>query len=325
MTCLDLVGFGALNLDLVYRVADLGLLWRAGLEAVPGRETVLPREELPHVLALVSSEGRLVAREGGGSAANTAVACARLGLRAGVVGRVGADEDGDFVLRTMAGLDLRGVVRAGRTGCSLVVLGPEGDRCIFVFPGTDWDPEPAGVDLAVLGAARLVHLSSLVGPGPRRAQQEAVAALPPEVVVSLDPGEIYARLGAAALEGLLRRTAFLLATAEEVAMLTGREWEEGARELLGFGPEVVVVRRGALGATIFTARREWAVPPVPTEVVDTTGAGDVFNAGFLAGVLHGYPLEVCGRLAARAAAASLKGYGRTRYPGPEVFDGRNRI
>ncbi|MGQ9531306.1 MAG: carbohydrate kinase family protein [Desulfotomaculales bacterium] len=325
MTRLDLVGFGALNVDLVYRVPDLSVLRRAGLEAAPGRETVRPREELPHLLALLASAGRLVAREGGGSAANTAVACARLGLRAGVVGRVGADEDGDFLLGTMAGLDLRGVVRAGRTGWSLVVLGPEGDRCIFVFPGTNEELGSGDVDLSFLSAARVVHLSSLVGPGPRLAQQEAVAALPPEVVVSLDPGEIYARLGAAALEGLLRRTAFLLTTAEEVAMLTGREWEEGARELLGFGPEVVVVRRGALGATIFTARREWAVPPVPTEVVDTTGAGDVFNAAFLAGFLRGHPLEECGRLAARAAAASLKGYGRTRYPGPEVFDGRNRI
>lgn len=324
MTRLDLVGYGALNLDLVYRVADFGPLRLAGLEAAPGRETVLPREQLPHVLAVLSAQGRLVAREGGGSAANTAVACARFGLKAGVAGRVGADEDGDFVLSTMAGLDLRGVVRAGSTGCSLVVLGPEGDRCIFVFPGDNGDPGPREADSSFLGAARLVHLSSLVGPAGLRAQQEAVAALPPEVTVSLDPGEIYARLGAPALEGLLRRTSFLLATAEEVAMLTGRGWEEGARELLGLGPEVVVVRRGALGAAVFTRRRAWTVAPVAAEVVDTTGAGDVFNAAFLTGVLRGYPLESCGEAAARAAAASLTGYGRARYPGPEVFEGRNR-
>lgn len=319
MTRLDLIGFGALNVDLVYRVDDPGVLRAAGWEAVPGRETVRRSEELPHLLALLAREGRLVAREGGGSAANTAVACARLGLAAGVVGRVGADEDGAFLLRTMAGLDLRGVVRAGRTGCSLVVVGPDGDRCIFVFPGTNDELRPADVNPAFLRAARLVHLSSLAGTEARMVQCRAVAALPPEVRISFDPGEIYARLGTGSLEDLLRRTTILLATEAEVSMLTGGEWRSGAGELLGYGPAVVVVKRGARGAVICTADGEMAIPPARATVVDTTGAGDVFNAAFLAGYLRGYSLEECGRLAARAAAVSVGGYGRQRYPGPELF------
>ena len=113
---------------------------------------------------------------------------------------------------------------------------------------------------------------------------------------------------------LIKRSHLLFVTEREVKLLTGRDLSAGAWRLMEVGPSILVCKKGKQGSHVFTQQRDFEVPGLQLEVVDNTGAGDVYNAGFLAGVLLEKPLEDSAVFATKIAAKSLTGYGRDRYP-----------
>ncbi len=312
----DVVGIGALNLDLFYEVEDLSLL---GLEA--GREVCCGAHGFSEVAAKVNDHGRLVSRSPGGSAANTIYTLARLGFSTGFIGKVGEDVEGDELLSGMEGVDLSRVKREGKTGLCLVVLDSKRDRALVVEPNANDTLRFEDLDLDYIRGFRMLHMSAFVGDGPFEAQRRLVEVLPSEVMVSLDPGELYAKRGLDALRGILRRCWAVFITEGELLTLTRQEdLRRGAKEVLKAGAELVVCKRGPRGAMLFDRVGSLQFAADAEEgVVDNTGAGDVFDAGFLAGVLKGMSLERCLEVAHRLAAKSLKGFGREAYPTKEDF------
>jgi len=242
------------------------------------------------------------------------VALSRMGFGTGYIGKVGEDEEGRFLLDALEAVDRTGVRRAGRTGVCIVLLDELGERSNVIFPNANDTLSYDDVDPTYAQDARFLHLTSFVGDIPFHVQQRLVSELPGSVRLSFDPGELYARRGLEALRSILQRTEVLFATAREIEGMTGEPHSSGVRELLAYGPLVVVCKLGAEGACLSTRAETFCVPPEPTDVVDSTGAGDVFAAGFLAGLLLDRPLRACARFAARAAARSISGYGRARYP-----------
>jgi ribokinase len=176
-------------------------------------------------------------------------------------------------------------------------------------------------DLALpyLSESRYLHLSAFVGDGPFGAQRRLMEALPSEVKVSLDPGELYAQRGMKAIFPLIERATILFATASEISTLTGeKDYKAGCKEIAALGPDAVVCKRGEKGAYCFSQEGEADFcPPGEEAVVDNTGAGDVFDAGFLAGMLLEKPFDACLSFAHQVAAKSLGGYGREQYPDAE--------
>ena len=113
---------GAINVDLKFQVDDLeGFLkdWGTGLSR--GGEEAVSREDEARLTALLARYGRPAGRCGGGMAANTAYALACLGLPVGLVGRVGADADGEFLQESLAGVDLSHVVVQGESGRAYIL------------------------------------------------------------------------------------------------------------------------------------------------------------------------------------------------------------
>jgi sugar/nucleoside kinase (ribokinase family) len=316
VTMKDVIGIGALNLDLMYEVADLAALQKEGWPLQAGRETSLPPQEFQRFLEALAQRGTLRFRSGGGSAANTTVALARMGFQTGFVGRIGADEEGAFILSEMHGVDLVQVRRGGRSGVCLVVLDRQRDRALVVQPHANDDVRFEDLAIPSLSESRFLHLSAFVGDAPFAAQKRIMQLLPPHVQVSLDPGELYAQRGMHAISPLIKRASILLATAQEICALTGRDdYQAGCKKLASQGPKIVVCKRGKDGAYLFSQAGEVEfLPPEKTAVVDNTGAGDVYNAGFLAGLLLGRPLPDCLAFAHQVAAKSIGGYGRKRYP-----------
>ncbi|MGB9920480.1 MAG: carbohydrate kinase family protein [Moorellales bacterium] len=319
----QVVGMGSLNRDVFYRLADPRWLVEAGWPVVPGGEVFLPDEEMPALEDFLRRHGQYLGVDGGGSAANTVYALSRLGFSTAFLGAVGEDEAGDYLRRSLAPVDTRGVKTVnGRTGTAFIILDRAGERTIAVFPQANarlaeagLKPEAVGLGPKATDRPRFLHLSSFVCAEARAVQEQLVASLPAGVEVSLDPGEIYARQGLGVLEPLLRHSRLVFVTRAELELLLpGEDETAAAQRILDLGPEVVVVKRGAGGSVIFTRREEIVVPAVPVTAVDTTGAGDVYDAGFLAGLLLGLPLASCGRLAAAAAAQSITGRGRAAYP-----------
>jgi len=312
----DVIGIGALNLDLLYEVADLAALRKQGWPLHGGREQSLTPVEFQQLLEELESQGTLRFRSGGGSAANTIVALARMGFQTGFAGRVGADDAGAFILSEMKGVDLAQVKAGDATGICLVVLDSRRDRALVVQPNANDDLAFEDLNIPYLSDARYLHLSAFVGDAPFDAQRRLMEVLPAGVKVSLDPGELYAQRGMEEVLPLIERSSILFATDHEICTLMGADdYKAGCKEIASHGPEMVVCKRGEHGAYLFSREGEAEFRPQgETEVVDNTGAGDVYDAGFLAGLLLKRPLQDCLALAHAMAAKSLGGYGRQRYP-----------
>jgi ribokinase len=101
----------------------------------------------------------------------------------------------------------------------------------------------------------------------------------------------------------------------EVKLLTGKDWKEGAKQLLNEGAEIVAVKLGQKGCYVTDGSQDHLIPPFKTRVVDTTGAGDAFCAGFLYGLVKKKDLFECGRLGNLVASKCIAKVGaRTGLP-----------
>ncbi|MGW4526455.1 carbohydrate kinase family protein [Amycolatopsis sp. NPDC004378] len=250
----------------------------------------------------------------GGSGAITAAGAARLGLTVAIAGRVGDDAGGRFV---RAALEERGVdTGALRTDPDLptpltTVLTRDGDRAIVTAPGTLATTTAADVPPELLAAARHVHASSyfllpkLAPELPALLRTARAHGATTSVDTNDDPS------GRWAVGNLLASTGYLLPNAAEAVRLAGvRGSREAAAVLAARGP-VVVVKDGADGAFACHDGEFAFAPGIPAEAVDTVGAGDSFNAGFLAGVLAGLPLATALRCGVVCGGHSVRRRGGT--------------
>jgi len=309
MKPVDLIGCGAINLDLIYRLEDApaitdGLPER-GAEDSLGDET---RAVLDEALREVQPR-----RSGGGQAANVVYGLRRLGYDAVLVGRVGTDPEGEELTADLGTEATRYVVRDGVSGRVYVLLDEEGERRNLVAPGTN--DALAVTDLPKrLPPTQFAYFSSFVGDGPFEAQMALLDRLPQTTQVAFDPGELYARRGVKRFMPLLRRTTYLFATEHELELLCGVSIGSAFEFLFRVGVDTVVCKMGERGARLVSRLGDIYVPPSPAHVIDVTGAGDLFAAGFIGGLLEQLTLESCGRVAAWAAAKGIAGFGRSSYP-----------
>ncbi len=308
---------GAINLDLTFRVDDLaGLLQRWGTGLAPGGEEALSRAEERRLRELLARFARPAGRGGGGPAANTAYALARLGIPVALAGRLGADADGSFLRDSLQGVNLEHLVQQGDSGRAYILADPEGERTILVAPNTNDLLEEKDLPREALREARFLHFTSFVGDAPLKLQRLVAVSLEGGPRLTLDPGELYARRGRAALEELLDRVETLLVTEAEWALLGGELQRHPV-----WAPPVVLIKRGPRGARLLTPVRYLDIPAqFQGRPVDPLGAGDVFAAGYLAGLLIGLSLPQAARLAEAAAAYKLGGPGRQGYPDREVME-----
>jgi len=271
----DVVGFGALNVDRVFRVS--GIVGREGEGFVLG-----------------SWESC------GGSAANTVVGLARLGLKAGFVGKVGSDREGRLLVEDFKkeGVDTGGVVVAenGQSGVVMGFVDEEGERALYVAPGVNDTIDIKEVNTKYMENTSFLHMTSFVGETSFKSQKKLVEQLPAHVKVSFDPGMLYAKRGLNALRTIVKRAFVMLPNEIELKMLTRKGYEAGAEELISEGVKVVGVKLGKKGCFVTNGKESHMVEPFKVKVTDTTGAGDAWNAGFLYGLIKQRSLSECGTL-----------------------------
>jgi sugar/nucleoside kinase (ribokinase family) len=248
----------------------------------------------------------------GGSGAIAACGAARLGLRTGLVSVVGDDTLGHFMLGELRArnVDLSGVVvdSSIATGISVVLVNRD-DRATLTALGSISSLTAAHVDRDLLRSARHVHVSSFflqhgLRPGLPSLLREAHAA---NATTSLDPNWDPAEAWNSGIGAALAETDVLLLNQQEVVRITGLEDVEQAARELSRGGTMVVVKRGPEGALAVEGDDLVTAPARPIRGVDAVGAGDSFDAGFIAGLLDGRPLperlafaNVCGALSMRA-------------------------
>ncbi len=276
----DVVGFGALNTDKLYLV-----------DRIPARE------EEGFVIDVKVAPG--------GSAANTIVGLSRLGIKTAFAGRVGKDEEGRFLLDSLKkeGVDVSGIrVSEGRSGCAIVFVDPEGNRAILVDPGVNDEVSFEEVRLR----DKFIHMTSFVcrySNKPFEAQKK-LASLN---TISLDPGTLYAERED--IWSLIDKTRVFLPSKVEMRKITGSDYRKGAEKVIARGVEIVAVKLGEKGCYVTDGKRGFKIPALNVRVVDTTGAGDAFNAGFLYALLKGYDIETCGMAGNYVAARCIEKVG----------------
>jgi sugar/nucleoside kinase (ribokinase family) len=256
----------------------------------------------------------------GGSAAITALAAARLGLRVALVAAIGADAAGSFMLGELAtaGVDTGSMpVRAGLPTGMTVVLSRGGDRAILTASGTIGSLTEADVPADLLARTRHVHVSSYflleqsLGPGLAAVLAGARAAgATTSLDTNWDPAGTW---GADFFTEVLAQTDLLLPNEAEAERLAGvATLPEAVASLTKAGGRIVV-KLGARGALYADGPRRYVATPPPMTPVDTTGAGDCFNAGLLTGLLRGLEPTEALALACATGALSTQGIGGSGY------------
>jgi sugar/nucleoside kinase (ribokinase family) len=242
---------------------------------------------LPGPLAVGSDTPAPVTGYGGGAAANVAAWAATAGADATFVGRVGADALGRQAVSelTAVGVDARVETDPRRaTGACIVLVDPSGERTMVPSAGANDAP----LDVAALpDAADWLYVSgyALLNAGSRPSALAALAAAREHGwSIAVDPASAapLAAAGAETFLGWVGADVLLLPNIDEAFVLCGHTDAEPAALALGRRCGAAVVKNGPAGAVWSDGRDLVAVPGVPAEMVDTTGAGDAFAAGFLA-------------------------------------------
>jgi sugar/nucleoside kinase (ribokinase family) len=254
----------------------------------------------------------------GGSAAITAVAAARLGLRVALAAAVGADPAGSFMLDQLAeeGVDTSAVaVRNGVPTGMTVALSRGGDRAILTALGAMTSLTAADVSGALLARSRHVHASSYflledsLGPGLAGLLATARAA---GATTSLDTNwDPSGRWGDERLAAAIAQADLLLPNEAEALRLSGTASLDAAARTLGADGRKLVVKLGERGVLCAGGAEERRVSVPAVTPVDATGAGDCFNAGLIAGLLSGLALPQAAALGCAVGALSTSAPGGT--------------
>jgi sugar/nucleoside kinase (ribokinase family) len=259
--------------------------------------------------------------EMGGSAAIFASQSAKLGAQVKVVGSVGGDPFGQLITAELSrsGADVSRLRPHPvlKTGIGVALSMPS-DRAILTYLGTMDALRPEDLDEALFASCRHVHMASYFLLDAMRAEWPGWFAFCRErgITISMDtnwdPKESWQGLD----ELLPYVDVFLPNEAEALAISRASDVEAAGRNLASLGP-LVVIKRGPEGATAFGKQQQWSLVPgrdtgLPARVVDTTGAGDNFDAGFMQAWLNGAGVPACLALGHRCAISSLEERGGTR-------------
>lgn len=265
-----------------------------------------------------------------GGAGNFMIAARRMGLAVTSAGALGADVFGEVVLAALRaeGIDTQFVDAPPGSTSTLVLTLTDQRSGEHVFVGTyGHGPEmayPAGMDACIAGAGAIFLqgyslFEQRVAAVSVRAVEHAYAA---NVPVYADAGPFMAHIAPERVAWLVSRAHHLLMTEDEVPFFAGgRTGQAAYNVLLAAGPSALVIKRGDKGCSIITPQGVNEVPGFAVPVVDTVGAGDCFDAAWIAGQLHGLPLVQCGQLANAMGAAVVgrTGAGTNAPPCSEVL------
>jgi ribokinase len=285
MTKFDVIGFGALNVDTLLKV-----------------DKIVGAEEESFIRDYTESCG--------GSAANTIVGLARLGCKVGFIGKVADDREGKLQIDCFKteGVDTEGIIHSpkGKSGVCLGFVDRKGARALYINPGVNDTFEFRELQPAYVTQTQILHLSSFVGEKSFRSQKKLMSFLPEGVKISFDPGSLYAQMGLAAIEPIIQNSFVMMPNALELELITGEsDIPKGAAMLIEMGVQIVAVKLGDKGCYVTNGEEKKMILPFKVQAVDTTGAGDAFNAGFLYGLLKDKTLAECGRLGNFVASRSV--------------------
>ena len=290
-----IVGIGSALVDILVHEDDK-FIEKTG--AAKGGMTLVDNTWIERILANNSGSPAIVA---GGSACNTVVGVGRLGGNARFIGKCGVDQWGrqyenDLVQQNVDPALLRSESPTGRV---LSIITPDAQRTMFTYLGASAETRPEDISAASFADAAVVHVEGYLLFNPDLIETALAAAKKAGALISLDLASFT--VVEQSLEVLERLVAdyvdILLANEDEARAFTGQSDETLALRTLAQKADIAVLKVGPRGSHIAHDGQTIHIQALGDgSAVDTTGAGDLWSAGFLFGLVSGYPLDKCGQL-----------------------------
>ncbi len=254
----------------------------------------------------------------GGSVANSCAVAAGLGARVAYIGKVADDQLGGVFRHDIDAVGVHfptaPLSGAAPTARCLILVTPDGQRTMNTFLGACVTLTAEDVDPALVAASEITYLEGYLydPPEAQAAFKKAAAAAHAagrQVALSLSDAFCVNRHRAAFLDLVANHVDILFANEAEITALYERNTFEEAAEDARQNVALAALTRSEAGSVILRGAETVSVAAEPAKVVDTTGAGDAYAAGFLTGLTFGKSLEICGRMGSIAAAEVISHYG----------------
>jgi fructokinase len=308
---LDLLGIGNAIVD-VLAPSDDAFLAARGL--AKGGMQLISTEEAEALYAAMPAG----VESSGGSAGNTCAVAAALGAKVGFLGKVAKDQLGAVfahdIRATGVHFPTAPLEGGAPTARCLILVTPDGQRTMNTYLGACVAFGEQDVDPAEVARAKVVYLEGYLFDPPAaqaafRAAAKAAHAAGRQVALTLSDPFCVGRHRAAFREFVAAETDILFANEAEILSLYETEDFETAAAMAAKEVSIACLTRSERGSVILANGQRHIVAAQPTNVVDTTGAGDAYAAGFLAAHTRGLPLPECGRWGSIAAAEVISHYG----------------
>ena len=290
------LGLGNALVDILVRIDDDALLRSLDL---PKSCMTLVREE--QVNAILDKISHLERQEAcGGSAANTISGLARLGVSTGYIGKIGHDPYGEFFAGEMRrhGTEARMFQGASQTGRALGFITPDSERTFATFLGAAVELNAADLSPELFCGWDYFHIEGYMVQNHPLVKTALHLAKEAGLEVSLDlASHNVVRENLAFLQEMVGRYVDIVFANEDESMaFSGKSSPADALVTISPRCRIAVVKLGKNGSLVRREEEEHRVECIPARAVDTTGAGDLYAAGFLYGLIQGYALPVCGRI-----------------------------
>jgi len=254
-------------------------------------------------------KGKPRVTELGGSAMNAIRTLARLGHKTVFAGMVNDDEFGNRIRERMNTLGIKSYLGGHTkesTGTCLILITPDGERTMNTNLGASRLYNSTHIPHDEIAKSHVFHFCGYqwdTGDQKAALTNSIKTAHNNNTIISFDLADPFVvdRNRQDFINLIHEEADIVFANKEEAKLLYNSSPEETARKIAATG-SIAVVKLGAEGAIVVKGKEEFRIPPVPTKVVDTTAAGDMFAAGFLHGFLRGKDMETCGRVAATLAS-----------------------
>ena len=312
-TTVEVLGLGNSLVDILAYAGDDYL---NAQDMVKGAMTLID-EDRAEALYAARVDPRVIS---GGSAANTIVGAASFGVSAAYIGKVKHDPLGDTfvadIRSTGVAFSTAQAAHGPATGRCFVYVTPDGERTMQTYLGASTYLSPPDVDETLVKAAGVVYLEGYMWdrPAAKSAFQKAGAiarAAGHRVALTLSDLFCVDRFRGEFIELMRSKTVdTIFANTDEILSLYETPHFDEALDALRTENVLGIVTRSEKGCVVVEGDKTWEAPAYPiAKLVDTTGAGDMFAAGFLAGLARGAEMTTCGRLGALAAAEIIQHLG----------------
>ncbi len=253
-----------------------------------------------------------VAKSAGGISSNTAFVLSTLGAKTSYIGVIGSDKDGKFWLSQMKGIDTSHVFKKGKMSLCFCLLTNNGKSRTFLSQVNVFENEfLKKLDDDFLNNTKIIHIGPLI----KDAQEGIKLTIDllnkvKKPKISFSPSIFYTSRGYEPILPILKRTHVLFLNIRELRYLIDDDPQKGSKKILELGPKIVVCTMAGKGSLITTQDKQFKFSRINTKkVIDTTGAGDTYAAGFLYGLLKNKSLEWSAKNASEIASCSLGDYG----------------